>query len=109
MMGTAITRYDNLFATFGGQLVNGFGFFIAHSSLSTWVNQCAHSAKASATSLYPVFYYLSGSAGNTYFFLFWQWQQWQGVVIKVTNTLFIPLLAALWLRKVERTHLQGKR
>jgi YNFM family putative membrane transporter len=108
MIGIAITRYDNLFATIGALLVNGFGFFIAHSSILTWVNQYAHGAKASATSLYLVFYYLGASAGNTYLFLFWQWQQWQEVVIGATNTLFIPLLAVLWLRKVERTYLQGK-
>jgi hypothetical protein len=53
-------------------------------------------------------YYLGASAGNTYLYLFWQWQQWQGVAIGATNILFIPLLAALWLRKVERTYLQGK-
>jgi YNFM family putative membrane transporter len=64
IIGTAITRYDNLFAIIGALLVNGSGFFIAHSSLSTWVNQYAPGAKASATSLYLVFYYLGASAGN---------------------------------------------
>jgi YNFM family putative membrane transporter len=70
MIGTAITLYDNFFATIGGLLVNGFGFFIAHSSLSTCVNQYSLGAKASATSLYLVFYYLGASAGNTHFYFF---------------------------------------
>jgi MFS transporter, YNFM family, putative membrane transport protein len=101
MVGTSITLYGHLFAIIGGLLVNGFGFFIAHSSLSTWVNQYANGAKASASSLYLVFYYLGASAGNIYLYPFWQWGQWLGVVIGALITLLIPLLAALYLRTQE--------
>jgi YNFM family putative membrane transporter len=107
IVGTLVTLYGSLSAIIIGLLINGFGFFVAHSSLSTWVNQYAIGSKASASSLYLVFYYFGASIGNIYLDPFWRWGQYQGVVAAATLTLFFSLLATLWLRKQEASQNTG--
>lgn len=104
IIGTLTTLTGGLYMVILGLLINGLGFFIAHSSLSTWVNQSAHGAKASASSLYLVFYYLGASVGNAYLHPFWQWGQWQGVALGGAATLILSLLGGLWLRRQESSH-----
>ncbi|MFK0571763.1 MFS transporter, partial [Endozoicomonas sp.] len=63
-----------------GFLVNAFGFFVAHANASSWVSHHAQTAKASASSLYLVFYYFGASTGGFYLDIFWRWMGWQGVI-----------------------------
>jgi len=79
--GTLLTLTPNVVTIIGGLSIMSFGFFLAHSSLTAWVNQHAVQAKASASSLYLVFYYMGASIGSLYLHPFWQWQQWVGIVI----------------------------
>jgi YNFM family putative membrane transporter len=102
MVGTATTLIGGLPLLIGGLLINGFGFFIAHSSLSTWVNRSAEGSKASASSLYLVFYYLGGSVGTAYLNPFWQEGGWQGVALGGMATLAIALAGGLCLCQQER-------
>lgn len=81
MLGSAITLYGSLTSIIIGLLINCFGFFLCHSTASSFVSKNAHQAKASASSLYLVFYYLGASVGGFYLDPFWQAGGWIGVVL----------------------------
>lgn len=81
MLGSAITLYGSLTSIIIGLLINCFGFFLCHSTASGFVSKNAHQAKASASSLYLVFYYLGASVGGFYLDPFWQAGGWIGVVL----------------------------
>ncbi len=87
-----------------GLLINTLGFFIAHSSLSLWVNQHAIGSKASASSLYLVFYYAGASAGTLYLNPFWEMAGLTGVVLAAVGTMLVVLVGGMWLYKQEKAH-----
>lgn len=93
MLGTLLTLLPTLWLIVLGFFVSAFGFFLTHSLASSWVNQHASRAKASASALYLVFYYLGASTGGLYLHWFWQWQQWPGIV---AGSLF-GYAGSLWL------------
>jgi YNFM family putative membrane transporter len=78
MLGSLTTLGGSLGAIIGGLLVNSFGFFFCHSMASSWVNRHALQARASASSLYLVFYYLGASSGGFYLNGFWGPWGWDG-------------------------------
>ncbi|MEH6825541.1 MAG: MFS transporter [Motiliproteus sp.] len=96
MLGTLLTLNQTLPGIIGGLLINSFGFFICHSICSAWVNRHAERARASASSLYLLFYYLGASVGGFYLDPFWQAARWPGVVLG--SLLVLLLTAALALR-----------
>lgn len=81
MLGTLVTLTQTLSGIISGLLINSFGFFLCHSICSAWVNRNAEHARASASSLYLVAYYLGASSGGLYLDPFWQQGGWPGVVI----------------------------
>ena len=81
MAGTLCTLLPGLLLIVLGFFISAFGFFLTHSLATAWVNQHATRAKASASALYLVFYYLGASTGGLYLHWFWQWQGWAGVVV----------------------------
>ncbi len=93
--GLMLTSSINWIIT--GFLVNAFGFFVAHSNASSWVSHNAKRAKASASSLYLVFYYLGASTGGFYLDIFWRWMGWQGVIFGSWLILALTLGLSLWL------------
>lgn len=97
MLGTLLTLLASLPMMVSGFLINSFGFFLTHSTLSSWVSQHALKARASASSLYLVFYYLGASLGSLYLEPFWQWAGWTGVVGASLGIFTVTLSAALWL------------
>ncbi|TXH66789.1 MAG: MFS transporter [Thiothrix sp.] len=97
MAGTLLTLLGSLPMMVSGFLINSFGFFLTHSTLSSWVSQHALTARASASSLYLVFYYLGASVGSFYLEPFWQWAGWAGVVSASLGIFALTLSAALWL------------
>lgn len=97
MLGTLLTLSDSLLFIVAGFFINAFGFFLCHSLASSWVNHCASHAKASASALYLVFYYVGASTGGLYLQPFWQWLGWQGVVIASLIMYSLTLLLSLWL------------
>lgn len=97
MLGTLVTLSSSLWLIIGGFFINAFGFFLCHSLASSWVNQCASRAKASASALYLVFYYVGASTGGLYLQPFWQWLQWQGVVVGALLMYGVTFLLCLWL------------
>ncbi|WP_286240266.1 MFS transporter [Neptuniibacter halophilus] len=103
MVGSLLTLIPALWAIVLGFLVNAFGFFVAHSSASSWVSQRATHARATASSIYLVFYYLGASSGGFYLDPFWRWAGWQGIVIGSLCVLALTLSLALTLHLKTRS------
>lgn len=102
MSGSLVTLIPSIWAIIAGFFLNSFGFFLAHSSASSWVSRTAMHARASASSLYLVFYYLGASSGGFYLDPFWQWMGWPGVVMGSLLVLSLTLCISLWLYRIER-------
>ncbi len=95
--GSLTTLSNELLLIVLGFFINSFGFFFAHSSASSWVSHQATHARASASSLYLVFYYLGASCGGFYLDPFWQWLGWEGVVLGSVMVLLVTLSLSLAL------------
>jgi len=107
--GSLLTLSSALPLIVTGFFINSFGFFFAHSSASSWVSHQATHARASASSLYLVFYYLGASCGGFYLDPFWQWLGWEGVVLGSVMVLLVTLsltlaLSSLNARGMIRAH-----
>lgn len=100
LAGVAATFAQPLTTVVAGIALLTFGFFAAHSIVSSWVGLRAHHARAQASSLYLFFYYagsaLAGSAGG----FFWTAHGWRGVAGFVTVLLVAALVIALWLTRL---------
>ncbi len=101
MLGTLLTLMPRLEAIICGLLINAFGFFLAHAQAAGWVSGHATRARASASSLYLVFYYAGASIGGFYLSPFWIWLGWPGVVIGALLGFSVSLMLALWLRRCD--------
>ena len=88
-----------------GWLVTGIivftgGFFAAHAVASAWVGARAATARAQASSLYLLAYYLGSSISGTGGGIIWSLWGWSGVV-----ALILALLGVAWLVVVRLTSL----
>lgn len=97
MVGSLVTLLDGVTFVVGGFLISAFGFFVAHSTASSWVGAHGGDARASASSLYLVFYYLGASTGGLYLQPFWSWSGWSGVIMGSLLVLTVTLSCAFWL------------
>lgn len=79
--GTLITMAAPLPWIISGFTVSAFGFFLCHANASGWVSRKATHARASASALYLVCYYLGASTGGIFLALCWHHFQWPGVVV----------------------------
>ncbi|MBV0934305.1 MFS transporter [Marinobacterium weihaiense] len=102
MSGSLLTLSDQLWLIVLGFFVNSFGFFFAHSSASSWVSQNAHHARASASSLYLLFYYTGASTGGFYLHPFWEWLAWTGVIVGSLLVLALTLTLSLVLYRLQQ-------
>ncbi|PKI16591.1 MFS transporter [Colwellia sp. 12G3] len=80
-IGMWIAAYDSLYAMVIGLLFISSGSFFTHSLAYAWVSQKAKTAKATATALYLVHYYVGGSLGGFYLVACWQYGSWHGVLV----------------------------
>ncbi|PYF83520.1 YNFM family putative membrane transporter [Marinomonas alcarazii] len=103
MLGSLVTLGDSLIAIITGLLINSFGFFLCHSTASSFVSRNAKHSKASASSLYLVFYYLGASLGGFYLDPFWQTDGWTGVILGSWLVLGFVVLAGVSLIRQTRT------
>ncbi|BFM51205.1 MFS transporter [Marinomonas sp. THO17] len=101
MLGSCVTLGESLWLIILGLLINSFGFFLCHSTASSFVSRHAKQAKASASSLYLVFYYLGASSGGFYLDPFWQMNGWTGVIFGSWIILGIVLMAQLSLLRYQ--------
>ncbi|MBJ7555681.1 MFS transporter [Marinomonas spartinae] len=104
MLGSVITLSARLEIILCGLAINCFGFFLCHSTASSFVSRNAKYAKASASSLYLVGYYLGGSMGGYYLDPFWRTDQWQGVIIGSLIVLGIVVLAGASLIRLHQAN-----
>ncbi|GLR64572.1 MFS transporter [Marinospirillum insulare] len=104
MLGSLVMLIPSVVAIIGGLLINSFGFFFCHSNITSWVSRQASTARASASALYLVFYYMGASTGGFYLDPFWQAMNWQGVILGSILVFIITLAISLGLwRKDPRT------
>ncbi|WKE65196.1 MFS transporter [Gallaecimonas kandeliae] len=106
MVGSLVSLATPLWAIMAGFLVSAFGFFLCHANASSWVSHNARQAKASASSLYLVFYYLGASLGGTYLAPFWHQGAWAGVVLG--SLLILGLTFSLCLVLQRSTQPRGE-
>ncbi|PVV27344.1 MAG: MFS transporter, partial [gamma proteobacterium symbiont of Ctena orbiculata] len=104
MLGTLLTLTPNLVLIIAGFCINAFGFFFCHSLAAGWVTGHAQSARASATSLYLMFYYAGATVGGFYLEPFWRWAGWEGIVIGSLIVLSITFGLTLWLGSRKRLY-----
>ena len=110
MLGSLLTLVPDLRVIVLGFLVNSFGFFFTHSLASSWVSHHALKARASASSLYLVFYYLGASVGGFWLSPFWHWQGWWGVIVGSWLVYALTFACCVWLwrwQKVEKCTAYG--
>ncbi|OOV88986.1 MFS transporter [Oceanospirillum linum] len=83
-IGLLLSTLDSLKVIITAMGIFTFGFFGAHSIVSSWVGQASNEYKAQASALYLLFYYagssLIGSVGG-YFWSHWQWFGITGLVL----------------------------
>ncbi|PMG75488.1 MFS transporter permease [Vibrio breoganii] len=98
MLGMWIALLEHLGAMMIGLLLISFGAFFTHTLAYGWVGRKATHAKATATALYLVHYYIGGSLGGFLLLYCWQHGGWSAVVLGGT-TLFIAMFVAIGLLK----------
>lgn len=104
--GFLLTTLESVTAIVCGLFINCFGFFFAHSSASSWVSLYATSAKASASGLYLIFYYIGGSLGPFYLEPFWGVWHWQGIIVGSVLILIITAFFVMKMMKIETHKIQ---
>lgn len=102
MIGSLLTLVPNLYVIIFAFMVNSFGFFLAHSLASSWVSQHATRARASASSLYLVFYYLGASLGGLVLTPFWHYGGWSGIILGSLMMYCLTLWGSGWLYRKNR-------
>ncbi|ANG98740.1 hypothetical protein A8A54_19230 [Brucella pseudogrignonensis] len=71
------------------------GFFGAHSTVSSWIGRSTRQARAQATALYQIFFYLGASVAGTLGGLFWQVGGWIGVCAMMSSMLLVSVGLAM--------------
>jgi YNFM family putative membrane transporter len=105
--GLLVMLAPSLWLIIAGLIIFCFGFFAAHTSASTWVNQHAKEARASATSLYLIFYYTGGSIGSTGLGFLWRPWGWYGIVLGASAAILLAILLAINVGKNEKKKIES--
>ncbi|GMQ46784.1 MFS transporter [Vibrio sp. 10N] len=92
LLGMLIALFEVIPAMLLGLLLISGGAFFTHTLAYAWVSQKATHAKATATALYLVHYYIGGSLGGFFLLYCWQVGRWPGVV-EGGALLYIALFA----------------
>lgn len=95
MSGMLIAMIESIPFMMLGLMLISFGAFFTHTLAYAWVSQKATQAKATATALYLVHYYVGGSLGGFFLLYCWQHGGWD----MVTNggmALYAILFTLCW-------------
>ncbi|RYU47688.1 MFS transporter [Aliivibrio finisterrensis] len=95
LIGMLIASNQSLITIIIGLNVLSFGAFFTHSLAYGWVSQKAETAKSTATALYLVHYYVSGSLGGFYLMYCWQHGGWESVVLGA-GILYVVIFWLCW-------------
>lgn len=102
LIGMLIALIPNLYAMFIALILISSGAFFTHSLAYGWVSSKAQQAKASATALYLVHYYVGGSLGGFYLIYCWQHGGWN-IVALGGSVLYIAILVLTYkLNRAEK-------
>ncbi|MBN2646114.1 MAG: MFS transporter [Desulfuromonadaceae bacterium] len=99
--GILMTLYATLPAIIGGIVLFTIGFFGAHALASAWVGVRTPVARAQASSLYLLAYYLGSSISGTGGGYVWSFWGWPGVVGLVVILLALATGVTLFLTRLE--------
>ncbi|WP_025578193.1 MFS transporter [Vibrio parahaemolyticus] len=94
MTGMWIAAFESLAAMLIGLLLISFGAFFTHTLAYGWVGQNTTQAKATATALYLVHYYVGGSLGGFLLLYCWQHGGWSTVLLG-GSVLYAVMFAAI--------------
>ncbi|MDN3679257.1 MFS transporter [Vibrio tapetis subsp. quintayensis] len=95
LLGMLVAYVESVSAILGGLMLVSFGAFFTHSLAYSWVSQQAKTAKATATALYLVHYYIGGSIGGFWLIYCWQHGGWI-TVIEGACLLYIGIFVLCW-------------
>ncbi len=107
LLGMLIAYVDRLPMMVLGLMLISFGAFFTHTLAYAWVSQKASHAKATATALYLVHYYIGGSIGGFYLIYCWQSTGWLGVIAG-GGLLYIVAFALCGQLRKQYRHSQRK-
>lgn len=107
IIGLLLTLQPTLSWIILGLLICSFGFFLCHTMASSWVSSHGGKARASASALYLVAYYVGASVGSFYLDPLWQHFAWSGVIGGGVIILIITAIIAVYLRKQEKREASG--
>lgn len=105
MIGASLlSATGNLLLILAALALLSSGFFLTHSQASAYVNQRATQAKASASALYVMSYYLGAALGAFVIEPFYQRWAWLGVVgVSVVTLSALALVAFISLQEPARS------
>ncbi|MFW1457836.1 MFS transporter [Vibrio parahaemolyticus] len=100
MAGMWIAAFESLAAMLIGLLLISFGAFFTHTLAYGWVGQNATQAKATATALYLVHYYVGGSLGGFLLIYCWQHGGWSTVLLGGSILYAVMFAAIAYLKHI---------
>lgn len=100
LAGVFLSLSSGLLVILAGMSIWTFGFFGSHSVASSWVGRRAQTARAQASALYLLFYYVGCSVASSATGLVWEHHQWPGVVAVISAMLLVCLGLAIRLANV---------
>ncbi|MDH5934068.1 MFS transporter [Vibrio splendidus] len=106
LIGMLISAIDKVPFMLAGLLLISGGAFFAHTLAYSWVSQKAPSAKATATALYLVHYYIGGSLGGFLLLYCWQLFGWNGVI--AGGSIFYVAIFA-WVYQLKRLQVSASK
>lgn len=98
LVGVAVTALQPLTVVIAGIALLTIGFFAAHSVASSWVGRRAHRARAQASALYLLAYYIGSSIGGPLGGVTWSDDRWTGVSVLAAALLAMAFAVSLRLR-----------
>ncbi len=102
--GMWIALPDHIWSMLLGLVCISFGAFFTHTLAYGWVGQKATGAKATATALYLVHYYIGGSLGGFLLLYCWQHNAWLGVTFGACALYALLIACVLRLRRYENNY-----
>ncbi len=103
LSGMWIAAIESVTAMLIGLFLISFGAFFTHTLAYGWVGQKATTAKATATALYLVHYYVGGSLGGFLLLYCWQHGGWSTVLVG-GSTLYLAMFSAIaYLNRIAKT------
>ncbi|NIH41061.1 MAG: MFS transporter [Buchnera aphidicola (Periphyllus aceris)] len=92
LIGVLLTYFNNLLIIIFGLFCFTTGFFLAHSTASSWISILTKYYKLEISSLYFFFYYIGSSLFGSFIGIFWFFWGWNGVFCVLNLVLFFSLI-----------------